>query len=210
MVYVGHREDQVQPGFGVDGDSRQCGVEAAVGEHGCRSPVRRNRFDGSTDPGERDRIPYDPTGRLVIGMSHAAHPGVAPGQNAIGTNISEDPRDPRGGLVSGLYGRVWKIEKHRLDAEKNSNAGRHRVPAGCDFLDGKTAVCIGRFTASQPHEHDPVAPGHLAGNRGDHSNFVVRMGQGDEQRPGRNDARRLRQDEAAALADVLYRKDVRT
>jgi hypothetical protein len=143
-------------------------------------------------------------------MSHAAHPGVAPGQNAIGTNISEDPRDPRGGLVSGLYGRVWKIEKHRLDAEKNSNAGRHRVPAGCDFLDGKTAVCIGRFTASQPHEHDPVAPGHLAGNRGDHSNFVVRMGQGDEQRPGRNDARRLRQDEAAALADVLYRKDVRT
>lgn len=209
MVYVGHGEDLVQPGFGVDGDSRQSGVEAAVGEHGCRTPVRWVRLDGTTDPGQRDRIPYDPASRLVIRMPHAAHPRIAPGENAVGANIGEDPRDPRSGLVARFHHRVGKAEKQGLDPEERSDAGGQGVPTGCDFLDRKTPVSIGRFAASQPHENDPVASCRLAGDRCDGTYFVIRMREGDEQRPGGNEARRLRQTEAAALVDVECCEDVR-
>src|SRR5690625_5288748 len=131
-------------------------MSIAQGEEGSITAVRCDRPDDAGETGECDRVPDDRAGRLVIRVAHAPDPGIAPGQDRVGFDLSDEPGDFDRCLSGRFDGGVWEIEEVWSRAEDLCSADTLRSPLLLDLGDWEFTIDLGHPPTCQPGQYDLI------------------------------------------------------
>jgi len=120
-VHHRHRKDRVHIPQGPNGN-------------GCA--VRLSRMHRFGDACQRDRVTKNSPARLVVRMAPSSSPCLTPGEQAIGANIRDHPRDPRRGIVCGFQACIREVQKASFHVQDRTRLGTLLGSEPGDFIHG--------------------------------------------------------------------------
>lgn len=147
-----------------------------------RFAVRSQRVDYLGDPGKCDRVPEDPATRLVIRVTRPANPPLAPGDQAVGLQLAEKPRNLSRRFPVGDDGGVREVEEEGFRVEDLRGAMPLLLPPLADFAGGKRPERLRLLPSGEPDDYDSVAPCSLRKDRPGNSELIIRVREPDDKR----------------------------
>ncbi len=124
---------------------------------------------------------HDLTGRLMIGMAHAAVPCLPPGDHGVGAYARDHARDLIRRVRRVMHARIRKLEE--LHLRRTENAARLPRVLRAQLADLLGCAFTQRFrhlAVRQEQQHDAVAARRMRCDRAGAADFIVGMGEGYE------------------------------
>src|SRR5690606_27898509 len=181
-VVRSERERRLLHAANVDGKLRKRRMWLAQREHRAVASMRLEWSDRAPHAGDREGGTHDVARRLVIRVTHAALPRLAPRDDCIRPDLSDLAGYAVRRIRRVVDPRVGEVEESHVGSpEDGSRLARVLRTTSPDLVRRQLAQRLRHLTARQEQHDDPIAARRVRGDRARTPDLIVRMRQRYEQ-----------------------------